>query len=92
MRKRVMGILLLLIVTGTLVGCNELNETAEEEQTTGIFEELNRQVKEQYNTIAPTDSRHVYDYVDPETGVHYLIYAARSGDGGQGGGESEVAG
>lgn len=85
MRKRVLEILLLLSVSGALVGCSELNETTEKEDNTGIFEELNKQAKEIYNMPSSIDSQSMYDYVDPETGVHYLIYSARGSDGWAGG-------
>lgn len=85
MRKRVIGILLLLSVAGTLTGCVETNETTEEERTTGIFEKIAIQENEKRNTISSIDSYDVYDYVDPETGVHYLIYSQDAGYAGMGG-------
>lgn len=40
---------------------------------------------EKRNTLSSKDSYYISDYVDPKTGVHYLVYSEAVGRAGMGG-------
>lgn len=74
--KRRICLLMVLILLVSITGCG-VKEKAEERL---IVEEV------QNNKIEKTsNSEYIKEYVDPETGVHYLIYSYKAGYGGMGG-------
>ena len=87
MKKRVLlALSLLMLVGGTLVGCNELTETTEStEEITSNFEKLAEKEAEKSNTLSKIDRSCIHEYIDSETGVHYLVYSNNIQRGGAGG-------
>lgn len=69
MKKRILIVVFSLVLVYLLVGCSLDN----------------LQETPQKNVAMNFYNSDVYDYVDPETGVHYLIYSHKSYNAGMGG-------
>lgn len=69
MKKRILIVVFSLVLVFLLVGCS-LDDIQETSQR---------------NVVTNFYNSDVYDYVDPETGVHYLIYSHKSYNAGMGG-------
>lgn len=69
MKKRILLVVFSLVLVFLLVGCS-LDDLQETSQR---------------NVVTDLYNSDVYDYVDPETGVHYLIYSRKNCDAGMGG-------
>lgn len=69
MKKRILLVVFSLVLVYLLVGCSLDN----------------LQETPQRNVVTNFYNSDVYDYVDPETGVHYLIYSHKSYNAGMGG-------
>ena len=69
MKKRILLVVFSLVLMFLLVGCS-LDDLQETSQR---------------NVVTNLYNSDVYDYVDPETGVHYLIYSHKSYNAGMGG-------
>lgn len=69
MKKRILLVVFSLALVFVLAGCS--------------LDDL--QGTSQRNVMTNLYNSDVYDYVDPETGVHYLIYSHKSYNAGMGG-------
>ena len=83
MKKRILMMLsLTVLASATLTGCSSSNDTASNAEETSS---TSKKESEKSNTLSQLDNCDIYEYVDPETGVHYLIYSNHVGRGGAGG-------
>lgn len=70
MKKKILATLLVFgLVTTTLTGCSNL---------TGVETTKDNNIEKIYNSD-------IYEFIDPDTGVHYWIYSHKAGYGGMGG-------
>lgn len=70
MKKKIVAIMLLMVVGCTTVGCGVKSES--ETGRTKIYN---------FTLLDGDTMRQIYDWVDPDTGVHYLIVDDYRGDG-----------
>lgn len=86
MKKRIFKAASLLLVSSVLVGCGRLTvATDNTKESESVFEEFAKKAFEEANTLSTINSCDVYEYIDPDTGVHYLIYSSKNGYAGMGG-------
>ena len=70
MKKKILAILLVFgLAATTLIGCSN---------TTGVETTKDNNIEKIYNSD-------IYEFIDPDTGVHYWIYSHKAGYGGMGG-------
>lgn len=70
MKKKILATLLIFgLVATTLLGCSN---------PTGVETTKDNNIEKIYNSD-------IYEFIDPDTGVHYWIYSHKAGYGGMGG-------
>ena len=70
MKKKILAILLVFgLAATTLIGCSN---------PTGVETTKDNNIEKIYNSD-------IYEFIDPDTGVHYWIYSHKAGYGGMGG-------
>lgn len=70
MKKKILATLLVFgLAATTLVGCSN---------PTGVETTKDNNIEKIYNSD-------IYEFIDPDTGVHYWIYSHKAGYGGMGG-------
>ena len=70
MKKKILATLLVFgLAATTLIGCSN---------PTGIETTKDNNIEKIYNSD-------IYEFIDPDTGVHYWIYSHKAGYGGMGG-------
>ena len=70
MKKKILATLLVFgLAATTLVGCSN---------PTGVETTKDNNIEKIYNSD-------MYEFIDPDTGVHYWIYSHKAGYGGMGG-------
>lgn len=70
MKKKILATLLVFgLAATTLIGCSN---------PTGVETTKNNNIEKIYNSD-------IYEFIDPDTGVHYWIYSHKAGYGGMGG-------
>ena len=69
MKKKLMIFLTATILTFSLVGCSVPKTTESSES----------------NSISKVNGSYVYEFIDSDTGVHYLIYSNKLANAGMGG-------
>ena len=82
MKKKILATLLVFgLAATTLIGCS--NPTSYSNPTgcsnpTGVETTKDNNIEKIYNSD-------IYEFIDPDTGVHYWIYSHKAGYGGMGG-------
>ena len=70
MKKKILATLLVFgLAATTLIGCSS---------PTGVETTKDNNIEKIYNSD-------IYEFIDPDTGVHYWIYSHKAGYGGMGG-------
>lgn len=70
MKKKILATLLVFgLAATTLIGCSN---------PTGVETTKDNNIEKIYNSD-------IYEFIDPDTGVHYWIYSHKAGYGGMGG-------
>lgn len=49
------------------------------------LENNKEEISGETTSISELPNKNIYEYIDPQTGVHYLIYSCKSGNAGMGG-------
>ena len=76
MKKKILAILLVFgLAATTLIGCSNPTSCS---NPTGIETTKDNNIEKIYNSD-------IYEFIDPDTGVHYWIYSHKAGNGGMGG-------
>lgn len=77
---KIITILLMITMATAITGCSDQNETTESSEALASPTD-----HEGYDTYDSDINKNIFEYVDPETGVHYLLLVRKDGYGGMGG-------
>lgn len=77
---KIITILLMITMATAITGCSDQNETTESSEALASPTD-----HERYDTYDSDINKNIFEYVDPETGVHYLLLVRKDGYGGMGG-------
>lgn len=77
---KIIAILLMMSMTATIAGCSEQDGTTESSEFA-----VSPAEHERYDIYDSDINKNIFEYVDPETGVHYLPLIRKDGYGGMGG-------
>ena len=76
MKKKILATLLVFgLAATTLIGCSSPTGYS---NPTGVETTKDNNIEKIYNSD-------IYEFIDPDTGVHYWIYSHKAGYGGMGG-------
>lgn len=77
---KIITILLMATMATAITGCSNQNETTESSEAL-----VNPADHKRHDIYASDINKNIFEYVDPETGVHYLLFIRKEGYGGMGG-------
>ena len=77
---KIITILLMITMATAITGCSDQNETTESSEALASPTD-----HERYDTYDSDINKNIFEYVDPETGAHYLLLVRKDGYGGMGG-------
>ena len=77
---KIITILLMATMATAITGCSDQNEATESSEALA-----NPADHERHDIYDSDINKNIFEYVDPETGVHYLLFIRKDGYGGMGG-------
>lgn len=77
---KIITILLMTTIATAITGCSDQNETTESSEILTSPTD-----HERHDIYASDINKNISEYVDPETGVHYLLFIRKDVYGGMGG-------